>query len=193
GTPDFMASEVESQSYHFLPILPISMDTFKGPKPAWPEQPPFRANSLHDLESLWWILMWVLHYHVDARTPALSLEQETLYQRHFPGLSLGPGQTRLASLMVNVEVCLLPAAFHSAALVANKLRCVLRNSYEKAEGYSGVDITQPYLESSKYFSLGLQLALEKQVDVRLISLHDAKKRKIAQELVEEKAAKRRKL
>ncbi|KIK73626.1 hypothetical protein PAXRUDRAFT_45222, partial [Paxillus rubicundulus Ve08.2h10] len=50
-----------------------------------PAKPLFRANSLHDLESLWWILMWVIHYHVDKRNPTLIPGHEILYQKHFPG------------------------------------------------------------------------------------------------------------
>ncbi|KIJ05815.1 hypothetical protein PAXINDRAFT_103623 [Paxillus involutus ATCC 200175] len=85
GTLIFMACEVALQKYHFFRTrlyrwtFSIETDT--------PVRPLFRANFLHDLESLCWILIWVLHYHIDERTPVLSPEQETLCQKHFPGLS----------------------------------------------------------------------------------------------------------
>ncbi|KIJ06645.1 hypothetical protein PAXINDRAFT_121498 [Paxillus involutus ATCC 200175] len=187
GTPDFMACEVEAQKYQFLSAAPISMDIFKGPEPARPVQPPFRANSLHDLESLWWILIWVLHYHLDARNPVFSPEQEALYQRYFPGLSRGLGQTRLSSLMVDVEKLSLPTTFGCAAWVANVLRVALRDSYQGAENYSGVTVEKSYPLCSRYFSKGLQRAFDEAgSDVLLLPLHDLKKRKVP-EPVEEKA------
>ncbi|KAF9245899.1 hypothetical protein BU15DRAFT_70959 [Melanogaster broomeanus] len=59
GTADFMACEIESQEYLFCPTTPI---------PGWVLRPaplskssPVVTNPLRDLESSWWILIWVLH------------------------------------------------------------------------------------------------------------------------------------
>jgi hypothetical protein len=151
-----------------------------------PVQPPFRANSLHDLESLWWILMWVLHYHVDERMPVLSPEQETQYRKHFPGL----GQTRLPSLTDVVQVKSLPETFCPIASMANKMRTILQQSYRQVEHYSGVTVDNPYQDCSKFFLWALQQALnpkgQPRLDVRLVPMDDVKKRKVALELVEEK-------
>ncbi|KAF8840149.1 hypothetical protein BDN67DRAFT_968957 [Paxillus ammoniavirescens] len=186
GTPDFMACEVEEQGYLFFPDPPIrskaslKMRHIVPPAPG----PPFRANCLHDLESLWWILMWVLHHHVDEHTSVLSHEQETLYQKHFSGPSRGPGQTRLSSLIVTMKVHLLPESFWAAASLANDIRASLHGAYQAAELPSGLVLLESYSECSEYFSAALESAAD-QMDVRLVPMHALKKRN-APEVVEEK-------
>ncbi|KAF8841825.1 hypothetical protein BDN67DRAFT_1010350 [Paxillus ammoniavirescens] len=183
GTPDFMACEVQSQNYHFLQDSPELMDTSKTDTPVQLD-PPFRANSLHDLESSWWILMWVLHYHVDERTPVLSPEQEIQYRKHFPGL----GRTRLPSLTDSVRVKSLPETFRLAASMANRIRSALQHFYRQAEYYSGVTVDKPRQECSTFFSWALRQALDPEhQDVRLVPMVDVKKRKVAPVSVEEKA------
>lgn len=51
GTLDFMAFEVENQEYLYLP------DGSKN-KPGF-----FYHNSLHELESVWWLATWFLFFH----------------------------------------------------------------------------------------------------------------------------------
>ncbi|KIJ10693.1 hypothetical protein PAXINDRAFT_101955 [Paxillus involutus ATCC 200175] len=178
GTPDFMACEVEAQRYLFFPDPPRSMASLKMRRISPPEPGPlFRANCLHDLESLWWILMWVLHYHVDEHTSVLSHEQETLYQKYFPGLSRGPGQTRLSSLIVAVNVHFLPQSFWVAASLANDIRASLHGVYQAAELSSGLVLLEPYSECSEYFSAALESAAA-QTDARLVPMHALKKRKL---------------
>ncbi|KAE9395583.1 hypothetical protein BT96DRAFT_861761, partial [Gymnopus androsaceus JB14] len=58
GTPYFMAAETLSHAYLFQPRpLDVSAPNNKKPPP-----PPFAYNSLLDLESVWWILMYVLFF-----------------------------------------------------------------------------------------------------------------------------------
>lgn len=71
---DFMSIEVESQRYLFL-RLPVTADI-----------PFFYHNSLHELESVWWLATWVLLFHY-PRTKAASgnLEsQRTTLRNVFP-------------------------------------------------------------------------------------------------------------
>ncbi|KIK73280.1 hypothetical protein PAXRUDRAFT_604797 [Paxillus rubicundulus Ve08.2h10] len=93
------------------------------------------------------------------------------------------GQSRLSSLMVDVENPSLPTAFDHAAWVANNIRLSLRESYQSAERYSGVTVDGPYRSCSAYFSSGLAAALDG-LDVHLVPLHDLNKREAAPELVE---------
>ncbi|KAJ3734977.1 hypothetical protein DFJ43DRAFT_1151620 [Lentinula guzmanii] len=60
GTLDFMASEVISQSWDYLPIPPEDDDE-DDIQPA-----PFAYNPLHDLESCWWLLVYILFHNEDA-------------------------------------------------------------------------------------------------------------------------------
>ncbi|KAE9396579.1 hypothetical protein BT96DRAFT_922045, partial [Gymnopus androsaceus JB14] len=81
GTPYFMAAETLSHAYLFQP-RPRTTSTHRQPlrytpdyKPRKvdvsapinkkPPPPPFAYNSLHDLESVWWILMYVLFFNED--------------------------------------------------------------------------------------------------------------------------------
>lgn len=52
-----MAGEVQIQQYEHLPIAQVS--TWKQTQ-AEDVDPPFRYNALHDVESIWWIAVWVL-------------------------------------------------------------------------------------------------------------------------------------
>lgn len=85
GTADFMAGEIESQLYRFLPGLTpptTPVDSQKQPRqiPKYPSiidsyeasthrddepiiTPAIRYNPLHDLESLWWIAVYFIVKH----------------------------------------------------------------------------------------------------------------------------------
>ncbi|KIJ10691.1 hypothetical protein PAXINDRAFT_101953 [Paxillus involutus ATCC 200175] len=174
GTPDFMACEVEEQEYLFFPD-PLGVTPPPGDQ--------FRANRLHDLESLWWILMWVFHYHVDEQTSAISHDQEKLYRRLF---SRGPGQTRLSSLIIPTKFHFVPQSLRAAATKVNFIRASLHAAYQAAELPSGLVLLEPYLACSEYVSKELRSAVAVS-DVCLVPMDDMKKRKVAPELVEEKA------
>ncbi|KIK81935.1 hypothetical protein PAXRUDRAFT_154886, partial [Paxillus rubicundulus Ve08.2h10] len=181
GMPDFMACEVELQQYLFLTAVPIPMSQTPSVLPL--AQLPFRANSLHDLESLWWILMWVIHYHVDKCSPTLAPGHKTLYQKHFPGPNCTLGQTRLMSLMLDVENPSLPIAFAQAIQMANNFCLMLRQSYEYTELNQVVEVDQLYKSCSTHLTEDLSVVLSDQ-DVDLVPLHDLKKCKTAPEPVE---------
>ncbi|KAF9241208.1 hypothetical protein BU15DRAFT_45238 [Melanogaster broomeanus] len=181
GTADFMACEVEAQEYLF--------DTKATPRNIFKDlrdqvaRPPFRANPLHDLESLWWILMWVLHYHVDGDMQELPPKHGAAYHRHFSGLAWVLGQShRLGSLTSSLTIDVLPKSFHVAAGAADEMRSRLLNSYRSAEedlGPSGPNYRDVYPESSKYFStmlIELYDWLKNKETIRLVRPSDINKR-----------------
>ncbi|KAF9240840.1 hypothetical protein BU15DRAFT_73700 [Melanogaster broomeanus] len=115
GTTNFMACEVEAQAYRFLSSSTVTEDDiFKLVAPPI-AQPPFRANPLHDLESSWWILMWVLYYHVDSKTRTPGQGQEFVYRQYFPGLALPEGQDRTGYVFNPLNFQGLPRPFLQAA------------------------------------------------------------------------------
>ncbi|KAJ3871744.1 hypothetical protein F5051DRAFT_184280 [Lentinula edodes] len=64
GTFNFMASEVITGRYLFLP----AEDSYGGPEQiptSSIDQPPFAFNPLHDIESIWWILVYLLYFNDD--------------------------------------------------------------------------------------------------------------------------------
>jgi Fungal protein kinase len=68
GTMQFMSIEVAAQTYLFVPPAPRTMldDFFSARKQGeWMAQTevPFSHNHLHDLESLWWVAVWMVFYN----------------------------------------------------------------------------------------------------------------------------------
>ncbi|KAF9233645.1 hypothetical protein BU15DRAFT_66398 [Melanogaster broomeanus] len=176
GTADFMACEVEGQRY--LCFLDRSVKGKSGLQP--PRKgilPPFRFNPLHDLESWWWILTWVLHYHVDSHTEVLPPRHQDVYRWFFPGVNLPPGRTRLDALRSRLQNDILPKSFHTTALWADNMRAKLLECYHEAERSSEVDYKKPTLESTEEFFDSLKAARDMVTeDVTLVPSHIIKKR-----------------
>ncbi|KAJ3753782.1 hypothetical protein EV360DRAFT_87460 [Lentinula raphanica] len=86
GTPFFMAAETMRNEYLFAvrkqdpPItLPSPFAPAQEEKPAIPvrvsdPELPFSYNPLHDLESIWWIIVYVLFFNDDESKPSLNPE-----------------------------------------------------------------------------------------------------------------------
>ncbi|KAJ3793984.1 hypothetical protein GGU11DRAFT_811558 [Lentinula aff. detonsa] len=83
GTPYFMASEALSGKYSFYPY-PITpqppldpleeYESIPVPVPALkvdtPTPPPFNHNALHDMESVWWVLVYTILFNEDPAGPS---------------------------------------------------------------------------------------------------------------------------
>ncbi|KAI6000170.1 hypothetical protein F5J12DRAFT_846418 [Pisolithus orientalis] len=96
-TVNFMACEVEGQTYLFKP--PGFFDKVYSP--------PFRFNPLHNMESLWWIQTWILYYHVGQPHSQQSSKQEDYSKNLFPGqlkVAMMHGKLKLA--YIESEKCL---------------------------------------------------------------------------------------
>ncbi|KAF9236556.1 hypothetical protein BU15DRAFT_49861 [Melanogaster broomeanus] len=173
GTLDFMACEVEAQKYLFISQRLELPDDEAMPALTLVARPPFHANPLHDLESSWWILMWVLHYHVDGDTRESPPKQEATYLEYFPGLPLAlGGRSRLGSLSTQLDPNALSKSFYRAAVLTDHMRESLYNAYRAAEANPlGVAFLTPYLTSSTDFSN--KLANWKSIP--LVPLSDIKK------------------
>ncbi|KAG1719065.1 hypothetical protein EDB19DRAFT_2030564 [Suillus lakei] len=77
GTMHFMAVEVETQGYLFFPPGACLLD-----------EPSFRMNFLHDIESVWWAFTWIFFYHTDMDVANVDHSfdaQWKEYQVAFPG------------------------------------------------------------------------------------------------------------
>ncbi|EGO28868.1 hypothetical protein SERLADRAFT_366534 [Serpula lacrymans var. lacrymans S7.9] len=78
GTPHFMAVEVDAKCYLFITW---------GYGEKLLSTPPFRMNGLHDIESVWWILLWVIFYYTDQNHPTVDPgNQRNTLQAIFPGV-----------------------------------------------------------------------------------------------------------
>ncbi|KAI0040043.1 hypothetical protein FA95DRAFT_1550163 [Auriscalpium vulgare] len=71
GTPAFMATEYQARQYSFLPpeeeIMSFSEEIVSLPEDE------FLFNFYHDLESVFWIFAWFIHY----RPPAITLQNKS--------------------------------------------------------------------------------------------------------------------
>ncbi|KAH0825895.1 hypothetical protein J3R83DRAFT_7707, partial [Lanmaoa asiatica] len=76
GTMQFMAIEVESRCYHFKPDWNGPRGTLFYPDDDVFKDPPFRTNFLHDLESSWWAVIWILFQHTDADSPTTTPDDQ---------------------------------------------------------------------------------------------------------------------
>ncbi|CAE6457451.1 unnamed protein product [Rhizoctonia solani] len=73
GTAAFMATEVTFMEHFRLDELrrqqfnSLGEVKLRNPSPVESKPlPPFRHNELHDVESIWWVCVWMLLYHVPA-------------------------------------------------------------------------------------------------------------------------------
>ncbi|KAG2338830.1 hypothetical protein BDR05DRAFT_1003910 [Suillus weaverae] len=135
GTMHFMALEVESQKYLFLPTLNrLLLDTDLSIDP-----PPFRMNFLHDIESVWWAFTWIFFYHTDTQTVNAGHSFDTqwkAFQLAFPGtvgqISRHHFFTQVIELQVSCKTVLSKTCFdvcHRIPFFA----LTLQDAYRKAE------------------------------------------------------------
>jgi hypothetical protein len=132
-----MSVEVELQHYSFMP-KPAEIDLFKLKVASRLPAVTFRYNPLHDLESLWWIAVWMMFNHRTEREPSSEDEesQSRYAERLFPRIIDGSG--RLDALknhvvFLNMLLC-LPEAFYTAASKLESIRQALVQHYYLAEG-----------------------------------------------------------
>jgi len=132
GMVHFIACEVAVQKYLFHQLSGTKLPEFqlcevvsraKSPKV------PFTCNPLHDLESLWWIQVWLLHFYVDQEGQEHSTEQLVQYQSLFPGVS-GSRLIPLESPLVSI---ILPEGFRQPAKIVEEMRRVLLQAYVLCE------------------------------------------------------------
>ncbi|KAI5993507.1 hypothetical protein EDD15DRAFT_899625 [Pisolithus albus] len=121
GTLEFIACEVEGQKYLFR--RPTG-ELFT------PVEYSFKFNPLHDMESLWWIVTWILYYHVDQKGGRPSSEQITEFYELFPGrFQSGRFMTFCDPLKFRV----LPASFQRAGLQVEYMRQRITVAYAASE------------------------------------------------------------
>ncbi|KAJ3763536.1 hypothetical protein EV360DRAFT_33428 [Lentinula raphanica] len=129
GTPFFMAAETLANGYLFTAI-----DTETPVVPDEKSLPSFSHNPLHDLESIWWILVYVLFFNDDACKP--SQDPETRQEK-------------------------MNELFHGKLETAGRFLFLTQPAYlEKAKGYLSPSFA-PAIEALKESALLLSAAYQK--------------------------------
>ncbi|KAL5525389.1 hypothetical protein ACEPAF_9259 [Sanghuangporus sanghuang] len=155
GTPDFMAIEATRRFYAHLPDDDPSHVETEGQTPLEHRidescsrkgsdlSPPFFHNDLHDLESLWWITIWVLFSYRSFSGNVItgSRERESEVQRRSSGAELFPGNSDTENrrmFLVSKEIYFrrfswMPDCLRSIKATLNTLRRILIWRYRKFE------------------------------------------------------------
>ncbi|KAF8969579.1 hypothetical protein BDZ97DRAFT_1794033 [Flammula alnicola] len=171
GTINFIAIEVSEQGYLFQTTAWSREDSV---------QPPLVHNPLHDLESVWWVVVWCLFWNAVDKTsgdPAFPqsedqiTEQMVLAERIFP-----QHRSQRLSIFHNNRVFVKYwSAFMEVQQVfagyADAARAILTDAYRAAE------LTLPkcidykaFTDIHERFARPFELAMEKCEDCRLRSL-----------------------
>jgi hypothetical protein len=142
-----MAIEVDSQDYLFCPRHETIGPNFT--LQATPRLPPFRSNCLHDLESAWWIAVFILFCNRDKSKEDQWLEPETkqadkqllVVQQMFPRVLGSTSRYKIFSErgIFSDAVQLLPSRFVKAGSKLDVARYLLVERYQRAEAGAVID------------------------------------------------------
>ncbi|KAL4249800.1 Fungal-type protein kinase domain-containing protein [Pleurotus pulmonarius] len=170
GTLQFMAVEVSDAAYLFEPI---EEDIFLAATPAGDPDAhsiyPFRHNALHDLESIWWLVMWSIfnYYPNNAGVDPQALEtQRNHYEALFsPGFGLDMERMNALRSPHPRFISSIAPPFHAMGELALRLRNVLRASYGTAETAlpikSDCQAFRPAFDMTAVLLKDMQASLEK--------------------------------
>ena len=176
GTHHFMACEVESHSYlfHVREWDDLDPELILQILSSEPPRPPFAFNPVHDLESLWWIWVWVMYFYVHEDGVTLPPEQDKAFQSLFPKYI---PTKRLQNLMGGLEVN-VPIAFRDIIHYIETIRGWLVNTYLDMEAGSLPPNYARFLPNfMDCFLRALELAVGAAGDIKLYVPLEHRKRK----------------
>ncbi|KAJ7177991.1 hypothetical protein C8R46DRAFT_942924 [Mycena filopes] len=133
GNTQFTAVEVEYSQLYFVP--------HQGPSGEILERPGsehFSFIPLHDLESLMWILLWVLSHYTAGE--ALKQEQWEIANRYFDGAELSQRRGFLDATKISPSN--FPQEFSRAVKSLNDVRSALVGNYVRFETALAVNLAQ---------------------------------------------------
>ncbi|KAI5117344.1 hypothetical protein M0805_006243 [Coniferiporia weirii] len=187
GTLDFMAVEVVSRKYAFEPNRDDEDSIFdeaaRGPpgkNNEWTDPGKgFYHNRFHDLESIWWIPVWMLFFHdnkacpvTDDVTRAIRKSQmQELFPRNLNTTERGyclQGK----SVFTKATEC-LSSSFWKIIKSLDGIRVSLRRAYERAEVNTPEIKTDGYGELVNSYRKGFDLCLEGAKGITLIPIYNS--------------------
>ncbi|KAJ4475063.1 hypothetical protein J3R30DRAFT_641182 [Lentinula aciculospora] len=151
GTLDFMASEVILQRWDHLP-LPPEDDGGDFPQPS-----AFAYNPLHDLESCWWLLVYILLHNDD--TANVQADPDALILRHNVTMKLftrRPDTSWRGNFMrnpgiINVQTIGLSSSLAPAVRTVSRMAGRLVRAFTMAEQpYTSVTVGNTILKEMVY-------------------------------------------
>ncbi|KAF8870816.1 hypothetical protein BD779DRAFT_509185 [Infundibulicybe gibba] len=133
GTPFFMPFEIQRQQYISPPSrksIPLAIFS-EDPTPSTPARPPVRFNFQHDLESLWWVLLWVVTRGLD-HAPSRKFADKVFQHQSEASAERRSVIMDETYLLDELEKCLHPSVQKYGASLDQCLM-QLRASYEQRE------------------------------------------------------------
>ncbi|KAI5993473.1 hypothetical protein EDD15DRAFT_895236 [Pisolithus albus] len=155
GTLEFMANEVEAQTYLFYDPIGDAVECS------------FRFNPLHDMESLWWIATWTLYYHPDQKGSRPSSEQITELYQLFPGRL--DSASRRDAFLTPLDYGVLPASFQRAGRLVNYMRREIKGAYTESEEELPPLYSNPLKRLQSTFTDHLTSIVADSTDIRIFS------------------------
>jgi len=170
-----MACEVEAHRYlfHSKQCDDDNADLDMENISSQPAKPPFAYNPVHDLESLWWIWVWVMYFYVDKDGMTHSPEQAKAFRLLFPDYI--PAK-RLQSLWDSLQADVPPAFQHGIDGI-EVIRQRLEKTYSNMERSLPPDYALFLPRLTGYFLRVLQIAVDRTGDIKLYIPVEHRKRK----------------
>ena len=165
GTHHFMACEVESHDYLFQfkrrggPNIDDVADDILTESPKLP----FTFNPIHDLESLWWIWVWVMYFYVHEDGIMLPVEQAKAFRLLFPDY-IPAERLRYLQNPLNTDV---PKIFRRINAYAEIIRGRLVTSYCDMETSLPPNYTHFLPDLTDSFLRALERAVDFAGDIKL--------------------------
>ncbi|KIK60891.1 hypothetical protein GYMLUDRAFT_261240 [Collybiopsis luxurians FD-317 M1] len=210
GTPAYMAIEASARSYLFRPSSFKPRDLFKPSSfkrctaKAKVEDPPFSHNFIHDLESVWWVLVSVLILNDGSKDGKLveSLQKtsrQALMSQLFS--KSGSATARHAILLSPKFEHTVSSLFQPLVEAVRSLACVLHAAYQQAEeNYPSIDLShcpaahchfRTFLEDIRPEIEGIALIPVKQLAYDVLQAHKRSMGSMEEPSIEDSASKKR--
>jgi hypothetical protein len=152
GTLDFMPIEVESQGYLFVPLrlLDPSASLEDNDWKVLVDSNGFRYNPFHDIESTWWVRVWIITCNViKMDNPSESVvkqakQQKQLARRYFPQTMRSTDRSSLlfATIKLGQLIERLPKPFAACGTMLDQAKSHLVRSYQEVEALPDINSWQ---------------------------------------------------
>lgn len=179
-----MAIEVSHGAYQFRPSA-VAEDVFLTATDVLPPRntnpaPPFRHNTLHDLESIWWLTMWsIFKYYPDnvgVDPEALKNQRRGYETLFFPIIALNKERFNALNTQLPGVISSISPPFHNMGELALRLRDMLTVSYRIAEATlpikSDCQVFRPAFDTTAILLRHMKMSLEKDGIAGITSVYE---------------------
>ncbi|KAJ3752115.1 hypothetical protein EV360DRAFT_55794 [Lentinula raphanica] len=193
GTPFFMAAETLTNDYIYVvdELPPAKSEVFPTKRAKTPVSVPvpdpepelsFSYNPLHDLESIWWIIVYVLFFNDDESSPSRKPHsRQTMMNELFHGRLDETGRQKFFRFMkrgrLDTVQKFLSPTFAPVLKILSFLACTLIRAYTSSEQTHPTKIDEDHFDIHGNFTSRLRDTAQLVSTIRLVPVKaTAKKR-----------------